>query len=229
MEDWPIVWPGEGGVSAHDPETAKRAVAAATSQLAALAGGLYGVATYDEAYRLPGGGGCLPYPSKGADGAWRNVHGARACCELPLDHQPVQSILEVTVFGEIQDASTYTAQRGILRRRGSCWPTTDPCFDPPVNVRYRAGRIPPMAAGLALGELANEYVEALGGHDCKLPSSVTSVVRQGVSHTFTAPDVLAALRLTGLPLVDAWLRSVNPGRLIGRSRVYSPDLPSRVR
>jgi hypothetical protein len=229
MEPWPIVWSGEGGASQWDERIVEVAVAAATTQLVALTGGRYGIETYDEDYRVPGGGGCLPAPYKGTDGQWRNGFSGGYCCQIRLDHAPVREILGVYVFGVQQAANTYAVERSNLRRRGSCWPTSGACDEPAVRVRYRGGLQPPLAGAIALGELAAEYAKGLSGSACRLPSGVVNVARQGVTTSFVAPDVLAQLQITGLPLTDAFINAVNPARLKGRSRVFSPDLPSRAR
>ncbi|MFJ8300310.1 hypothetical protein ACIQ9R_31070 [Streptomyces sp. NPDC094447] len=49
-----------------------------------------------------------------------------------------------------------------------------------------------------------------GCGECWLPGNVTRVVRRGVEIQMADPTVVFAEGRTGLPLVDLWLRMVNP-------------------
>lgn len=228
MTPWPIIWTSEGGASAWAPETVAAATAAAQQLLAALSGGIYGITTYSEAYRVPDAASCLPRPYRDDLGNWRNAYARHTCCELPIAHRPVRQITEVRLYGVAQDPSTYRYELGALRRRGACWPSVATCDDPVIEVDYIAGRDPASAAA-AMGELAAEFANGIEGRTCRLPSSVVSVTRQGVTYQLADPTLLTAVRKTGLPLTDAWLDSVNPRRRSGRSKVISPDVPERVR
>ena len=58
---------------------------------------------------------------------------------------------------------------------------------------------------------------------CRLPPSITSMTRQGISYTIERgmfPD-----GVTGIPEIDAYLMLWNPFGLKVAPRVYSLDLP----
>jgi regulator of sirC expression with transglutaminase-like and TPR domain len=80
-----------------------------------------------------------------------------------------------------------------------------------------------------MGELACELLKALQGKDCKLPGNAVAVTRQGVSVDLESVGNLYAQNRLGLPISDQFLRSVNPGRLMSRSKVYTPDFARRVK
>ena len=79
-----------------------------------------------------------------------------------------------------------------------------------------------MAAG-AMAEVTAEYVRALNGENCKLPSRFVSVARQGVSTQALDPALFMELGLTGMPLTDNFIRTVNPNGLRRRPRVVAID------
>jgi hypothetical protein len=117
-----------------------------------------------------------------------------------------------------------------------CWPTCQdmslPATEPNTfEVTYLRGKPVPEYGLWAAGLLACELIKACAGPgedcECRLPSNVQSVVREGVSID------LEVFRLggngdplfgrTGIPEVDLWLSSVNPNKVTSRSRAYSPD------
>lgn len=77
----------------------------------------------------------------------------------------------------------------------------------------------------ALALLALEFAKACSGDkNCRLPTNVTSVVRQGVSYNIISgvfPD-----GRTGIFPVDAFIGRYNPKGLMVEPRVWSPDLPT---
>jgi hypothetical protein len=80
-----------------------------------------------------------------------------------------------------------------------------------------------------MGELACELLAGLTGADCRLPSNAVAITRQGVTVDLGDVRTLFEMGRIGLPISDAFLRSVNPNHLQSRSMVYSPDLARRVR
>lgn len=82
-------------------------------------------------------------------------------------------------------------------------------------------RRPGGAGERALGRLAAEYLALLAGGSCALPSSATSVARQGVTITLT-PGAFPK-GLTGVREVDAWVQAINPHHLTAPSEVLTPD------
>ena len=219
-DPWPITWTCD--TTAVDPDRLLAAQEAAQTLLWAYSGRHLGVCDYREGYWPSCGDVGCPMPELGRDGLWRNTVLARDCCKLLLEHRPVHSITSVTVEGTVLDPAGYLSDGTYLRRCGACWPCASECCDPPIVVEYRAGvPLPPMTPA-AMGEVACEFLLAFDNKPCKLPSRVTNITRQGVTMDLGQPP--EELRL-GLPMADAWLRIVNPRRLIAPSRVLSPDLP----
>ena len=92
-----------------------------------------------------------------------------------------------------------------------------------LTITYVPGIIPDEAALWAAGVLACEFAKACTGGKCRLPSGITSVVREGISMVLSAgmfPD-----GMTGIREVDAYLVSVNPAAQRYQPLVWSPDVP----
>lgn len=222
-EAWPVEWPCD--TTGKTPEQLAAAVDWATTVLWGLGGRHLGVCEWVERYWPPCTSACgAPY--KGIDGEWRNrVSAAADCCRILLRHTPVVDVSAVTVWGEAMDPGAYdVVARRYLRRRGACWPCEDLCDDPPIEVVYRAGVALPPGTAAAVGEVACEVLAGLSGGPCRLPSRAVNVTRQGVTVQLADPAEFVDAGLLGLPLADAWIRAVNPAKLVNRSRVYSPDL-----
>jgi hypothetical protein len=168
-------------------------------------------------------------PYKDADGIWRNGStGGDDCCRIELDRQPVRSVTEVRVNGVALDPGSYHLEGNTLIRDGACWPLAEPCDPAPVEVDYLWGIPADVTALAAARELVCEMNRAITGRECSLPGGAQQIVRQGV--TITRPDLETLLGngLTGMPLVDTFVRVYNPSRLQQRSRMYSPDRAARV-
>lgn len=224
-EPWPIIWPcSTDGV---DPDLLDAAADLAAQLVWSLSGYRVGVCTYRESFRSPASGWC-GFPYKDSHGNWRNGR-IGDCCKILLTNRPVELIEEVTDGGVVLDPLDYALEGSWLRRRGGCWTSVFPCADPAVVVTYRAGVPFPAGTGAAVGEVACEYLSALQGSQCRLPSRATSITRQGVTVTLdTAADFVGRRRI-GLPVTDAWLESVSGSGPRVPSRVYSPDLARGVR
>jgi len=182
----------------------------------------------------------LPYL---LNGAWRNCwcgcNGTPGCCGCRVDCQvyldgPVNSIISVTVDGDVIDPSTYRVDNGVWLVRthdaseNDCWPTqqnynlssgTDTFI-----VSYLKGLPVPTALKRAAGELACEYAKACTGAACRLPGRITSLARQGATISMVPVEVLLEKGLTGLPNVDQIIRTFNPYGLTSPMRIASPDL-----
>lgn len=174
-------------------------------------------------------------------GEWINVSCSRcksgcSCtevCEVRLPG-PIHSVEQVRLNGEIIPPTSYRVDDNyfLVRTDGEgCWPTcqnmsADASEEGTWEVSYTRGRPIPSAGLAALSELACELCKAcVGDTTCCLPGRVTSVNRQGVSFSVTDPVTVAKEGLTGLYLVDLWIRSVNPNGLMHRPVVLSPDMP----
>jgi len=227
-EPWAIVWPCD--TTSDDPVLVAAAHSSATSILWGLSGRQYGVCSTTEGYRVPCTNPCAQgFGDRFGPGVQylMQTGTARICCRIHLQAQPVRAIQEVSVYGDLIDPSEYLLDRNVLVRLGQCWPCTLDCDPPSIVVTYAYGIDVPPLGELAVGELACEILRSLSGADCQLPSNATSVTRQGVTVDLgTIADLYDYGRI-GLPISDAFLRAVNPGRLQSRSVVYSPDLARR--
>lgn len=222
-EPWPVEWPNEAPtVSAANLTTA---TAAAQSILWGRTGRRLGLCTVTEEYRHRGTGTCWIPP--------RNPFEPRpyagSCCLLRLRQTPVWDVSAVEVAGDAWDAALYAVEGDALRSRGGCWPVISECADPQIAVTYRHG-IPlrttdPLYAlvAAAMGEVAREIAEGMGGGVCKLPSRAVTVTRNGVTVNMESTTDIAKNGLLGLPLADELIRLVNPHGLKAPSRVYSLD------
>jgi hypothetical protein len=228
-EDWPIRWNCD--ITDVDDELLDLARTSAQSVLWAITGHRYGVCESRQTFRMPCDSPCVrPYARDFGPGVEYALGGRkRQCCALHLTSKPVASIESVSVNGELLDASEYELERDVLRRLGACWPCDDECDVAPISVTYKYGIPVPALGELALGELACEMLNGLRGLDCRLPSNAISVTRQGITVDLGDAETLYEQMRVGLPLVDAFIRMANPGRLIMASTVHTPDIARRAR
>lgn len=168
------------------------------------------------------------------DGYWINsVCGSPRCscarlCEIAFPG-PVAEVLEVSWSGSTIPLSAFRIDNGnlLVRQDGECWPSCqrmdlplgEPCT---LGVTYVPGLVPGIAGLWAAGVLACEFAKACTGAKCRLPASVTSISRQGVSMDIDTG--LWAGGLTGIREVDAYILSVNPNQLAIAPMVWSPDI-----
>lgn len=155
-----------------------------------------------------------------------------AKCEFFLPG-PIDSINEIRVDGNIVDPSKYVVydKSKLVFLTGVDCPETQN-YNLALSevgtwsVDYNIGEAWPAGAAQIAGLLACEYGRAFTSDPgCNLPARVQSVARQGVDVQFVDPFALADAGLTGLPVVDSWIRAQNPYKLAARPRVWSPDLP----
>ena len=224
---WPIEWPCE--VAGYSDEALAAASDAAQQLLSALSGYRIGLCTYREAF-VPAASDVCGFPYKDRYGNWRN--GGRTgglCCRVLLTHRPVEAVSEVSDGGVVLDPDEYALEGSWLRNRLGCWNTIGECADPELIVTYQAGVPFPSGTALAVGEVGCEYLSALAGGACRLPSRATSITRQGVTVTLDTASEFVGRGRIGLPVADAWLESVVGIGPRVASRVYSPDLPKAIR
>lgn len=177
---------------------------------------------------------------------WRNENGGSCGCGnesyIRLSGYPVREILEVKLDGVVLDPSEYRLdeRRKLIRLADlSTDPPTDrfwpacqdlslPDTEPGTySVTYTYGADVPEAGKWAAAQMAAELWKAIPANqgECKLPSRVTRIARQGITMERLLPtaDLLRAGQ-TGLVLVDTFIALVNPTRARRRSAVWSPDL-----
>lgn len=228
-ENWNIRWKCD--VTDVDPDLLALAQQGAQDLLWALSGRRFGVCETTETYRLPCDLPCAQIWGRdfGPGVEWRLGGNPRKCCRIVLSQTPPRAVKEIKINGEVLDPSEYVLERFAVQRIGSCFPCEQECDIAPIEITYLYGIDPPPLADLAMGEVACEILAALGGADCRLPSNAISVTRQGVTVDLGDARTLYDMGRIGLPIADAFLRSVNPSRLQSASRVYSPDLGRRAR
>ncbi len=146
--------------------------------------------------------------------------------DIRLRGRPVRRILELTVDGSVVNPSQYALyNRAILRPvTGVSWGL---CSGPLITYEY--GAQPSTMGKMAARKLADEFVKAFNGQECALPSSVTSVSRQGLSFSIYDPQDFLKDGVVGLYEVDLFLQSINPGKAKKRPAVFSPDIPRPYR
>jgi len=168
------------------------------------------------------------------DGQWYNQRcGDTGCSCVPLSEVvfpgKVAEVTGVLVDGAVLAETSYRLDNGnrLVRTDGGKWPA---CQDMRLAenaygafaVHYMPG-IKPSNDGLwAAGVLAYEFSKACVGDKCRLPSSVTSVVRQGVSMQFD--NSMFSNKQTGIREVDAYVLSINPHGLKTPPLIWSPDM-----
>ncbi len=231
-ETWPYI--GYTPPEDADPEVLAAAIEAAQAFLKGATGGRFGTCVYTQRFQVrqgPNGVTCdLPYT-----GPYNRSTAPSTCCAIRLPNTPIQRIDRVRVDGVELHPSNYVLLGGTrLARIAGCWPVSMDNVPGRVEVTYTAGiSLHPGStyygmAAAAMGEVLREYMSAFtGGGACKLPSRFVSVARQGVTTTALDPSMFLDLGLTGLPLTDNFIRTVNPNGLRRRPRVLAVDGPRR--
>jgi hypothetical protein len=163
-----------------------------------------------------------------------------SCVDLEsirLWHRNITEIVEVQIDGVVFDPANYRMWRGqLLRLDGEAWPD---CQDFTLengqvdtwSISYKHGRAVPPGGQLSGGILSCELAKALcNDKTCQLPQRVQTITRQGVSVAFTDPlKFLYEDGMTGIYLVDLWLKNINPNKLQRRARAFRADSPRRAR
>ena len=180
--------------------------------------------------------GVLPWVPYVSNGKWFNACGHRRCeCktvnELRLPG-PVSEVISVMESGVALSEGLYRVDNGnmLVRTDGKAWPV---CQDMNLNddddgalaVTYVRGVSPGADGAFIAGILAKEFALGLqDAQECRLPPSVTSVVRQGITMELTQGQFPGGV--TGVPEVDAWVQYWNPYKVKAPAGVYSPDVTS---
>jgi hypothetical protein len=156
----------------------------------------------------------------GMDVAGQWVNNCGPLCADPFTSvrlpRPVGRIIEVKVDGAVIPATDYRLFEGnrlAYIGTGEGWPIFQnvllPDTEPDTfSVTYINGFEPDSLAAYAAGLLANEFAKACTGKKCRLPSGVTTIVRQGVSMEIASG--LFPNGTTGIREVDAFIALWNP-------------------
>lgn len=231
--DWPVDWPCD--TCNGDPALYTRGRQIAQQLLWAATGRRFGVCESTALVRPRRTCRCAPSVDNThpylVNGEWHNYSCSDPCrddcCVLYLPHTPVQTVVSVEVDGVALIPPAYFYDERSIRLTAGCWPVTWACEPARVEVTWTHGVAPPPGAGAAVGELACEFVAAWQNETCRLPSRMVGLTRQGVAMDFADPGVYLDSNLFGLPVVDAFVRGVNPNGLQRPSRVLSPDYGMR--
>jgi hypothetical protein len=218
----------------YDEEVQVRSTDLAWASLRVLTGGKVG---HSAVTLRPCGVSCSSYYLQVgfADGAFYNfacgLHGTHPCgcstavlLDMPGE---VARIDEVRLAGQPFDDWRLLGNGTLVRTDSESWPlrqdlTQDCDGDSAFCITYVPGIVPSDAGLWAAGMLACEFAKACTGGKCRLPSSVTSIARQGVTMEIT--EGMFAGGVSGIREVDAYVMSVNPYHRMQPSRVWSPDL-----
>lgn len=135
---------------------------------------------------------------------------------------PAAAVQSVSLAGVDLDSSGYQQEGDLLYRTPGNWPTQD--LNRPLgedhtwSVTYLRGVPVPQGVDRITGQLAQEFTTACNNGKCRLPRTVVSTSRSGVTHVFD-PSRMLSLGFTGLSEVDSWLVTVNPNKLMQGPRV----------
>lgn len=145
---------------------------------------------------------------------------------------PVREILEVKIDGAVLAATEYRLfnDRYLQRLNDAHWPhrqnlTLADTEDNTWSVYYSYGADPPSLGVSAAASIACELYKECSGETCVLPKGVTRITRQGITIdklAFTSWGYREGRWATGLPLVDAFLATVNPAGLQRRPVFWAP-------
>ena len=156
--------------------------------------------------------------------------------QITLGFYPLVSITEVKINGVVVDSSTYRIDEGkwLVRTDGNLWPMRqdwwrDDDETRTWSVEFTAGKQPPIEARTVTAIYACELARSMCDLDCKLPARTQSISRQGVSQVVFDPLDLITDGMVGIPIVDTYVKSVNPYRRRRAARIVSPDVKRRVR
>jgi hypothetical protein len=252
---WPVVWSCD--VSTESPTATGMAVGYASEVLWSLSGQRFGFTTvklrprHDYGMRdTPYPGGWMPWPGTVSGGPyyggsyygyWFDTSCGSIDCSCGNLKQvnlpaPAHAVTEVRVDGAplVSGAYRLDNSRLLVRVDGGSWPVANDLTKADTvvgtwSITAQYGESIPSGAGLAIGELACEFLRGMSGQDCQLPRGVTQLARQGV--TITLPDVSQYFDkgLTGLRFVDMFIRTWNPKGIRARAQAYSIDRGQRRR
>lgn len=184
------------------------------------------------------------YSSTGYGSVVGRALGRRDCPDEIALNYPIMRIETVTIDGVTIPADEYRVDdhRLLVRTRVSAssapterggWPRTQTLDLPDTEpgtfaVTYWYGVGPPQSGVTACEVFAAELALDMIGADNRLPARIRELSRQG--ETIAVVDSLDALTKgwTGIPICDYFIASLNPGRLVRRGAVWSPDM-ERVR
>jgi len=159
------------------------------------------------------------------NGSWINMVCGGSCADdcsctytQALDLPgPVDSVTAVWQDGVRLDPSAYKVmgKESLYRLDGKGWPFCQRLDLPltavgTLGVEYAYGEPVPAGGDMMTAILARELTRACANGECRIPGRVTQVSRDGMTYTLD-PTLLYKMGLTGIPEVDQWIATVNPG------------------
>lgn len=234
---WPIDWPIDIDITDFDPYLVQRAEEAAAKSLRVLT--MYRVGGLPITVMPVNHGCCKPftggqignsyvpfYPILLESGQYANCFCGSGCgcasAAVVNLRPPVSRIDNVTIDGVVLPNTAYRVEDGYKLRRldGKGWPS---CYGDKFTVTYLNGHEVDVYGQFVGGLLAKEFLTLLTSpQDCRLPSGLESVTRQGMSYRLVQglfPD-----GVTNIPEVDLYLKQWNPYGMKQMPQVFSPDL-----
>ena len=155
---------------------------------------------------------------------------------ITLGFYPVVAVTDVTIDGDVLDPAAYRVDEGrlLVRQDGRLWPCRQDWWLPAGgnntwSVTFDYGVAAPTDARTVAAYYACELAKSMCDLECQLPARTQSITRQGVSQVLFDPLDLVQDGMVGLPMVDTWVKAINPHRRRRRARIVSPDVPRRVR
>jgi hypothetical protein len=219
-----------------------RMVAAASQILWAASGRRFGTCrTHERPVCQPCGCSCNSCACDPTDA----LHGLEY---VKLSKRPVTAVHRVTIDGVDQRLDQFGVAnwKYLIRLDDQLWPDCNDLTVPPFvaptpgsvvgeweypsagtfAIEYSHGKEVPYLGRLAVAELAVELGKAcVGDTDCQLPRRVQTITRKGMSMTLIDKMEHLNKGLWGLTLVDQFITSTNPNRLVRAARIFRADVP----
>lgn len=184
-----------------------------------------------------------PFPYN-RGGQWFNLGcgGCPGTCSCSVIYEAkmppdIASIVEIKIDGAELVSGAYRVYdfTSLVRTDGQPWPhcndlNLDDTEVGTWSVTATFGVEVPSLGQMAVGELAREIaLSCVGSSRCKLPRSVQSIVRQGVSLQFFDPTQVFPGKMVGLTLSDHFISTFNPQGIQRRAWVMDVDGPGTRR
>jgi len=183
-----------------------------------------------------------PWPLAGPEGGMVAGAGCGACGNLwgrqLLLSGPVTAVTAVSIDGALLPSAAYRVDNGhiLVRTDGGVWPHCQDMTKAATQVGtfqvvYSHGNPLPTGAVRSAESLAVELAKLWDPtiSDCKLPSRVTSITRQGLTMVVIDPLTVIKEGGTGLVDVDMWLASLKVARAGRRARIWTPGVEPALR
>lgn len=179
-----------------------------------------------------------PHPYNYA-GEWFNLGcgGCAGSCSCAVLHEvllpyPVSSVTEIEIDGvqltPLSDHVILYDFNRLVRIDGESWPLCNDLSkaageEGTWTITFVTGTPVPPLGQAAVGELTRELTLACVGAECRLPTNVQQIVRQGVTQSRLDPNEISADGKLGLYFCDLFINAYNPGRIRDRARAIDVE------